>query len=335
MENKTENKKSRIFTWAMVVALVMFIMASCCGMLTSAGGDNSSIQFFPKKSEPDTPKYRLEDFKQEVSQLHSRHTQEVRELHAAFLREMDSSGNSSFQEAQNNIDSVMEHFTGFKNTAYLIYLRAYDMVSTDGGHLDQHIAQYLGPAIIQPCVAGNSAINETLNNFLHKLQEKDNAFNAEVAQKLNKFPAGSSDAAEGKKFIANLEKINRQITELVEKKLWLTLGIAIDAVLYKQLIAALIRVAGSTIAKLAGSTMIAIADGPLPIGDIIAVLGVAWCAWDIYQVQKELPGELRSTIEQAITQYQRQSRETALNTAQEALDMCLNSSENAVAMIVR
>ena len=328
MENKTENKKSRIFTWAMVIALVMFIMASCCGMLTSVWGDN----FFKKESEP---KYRLEDFKQEVSQLHNKHAQEIRELHSDFLREIESAGNSSFQEAQNNIDSVMEHFTEFKNTAYLIYLRAYDMISTEGGHLDQHIAQHLGPSIIKPCVAGNEAINETLKNFLHKLRAKDNAFNAEIAQKLNKLPAGSSDVVEGKNFNASLKKVNEQITNLIETKIWLTLGIAIETVIYKKLIAALVRVAGTTIAKLVGSATLVVADGPLPIGDILAVLGVAWCAWDIYQVQKVLPDELRSTITQAITQYQRQSRETALKTAQEALDMCLNSSDKAVETMMR
>ena len=295
----------------------------------SFGGKTENVDVRPEKI------YKSEDFKREISALYDKHAQEIRELDATFLRDMADAGAASFQEARNNIDSTVEHFTGFKNTAYMIYLRAYDLVSKEDGHLDKYIAQKLAPSIIRPCTAGSAAIHEILKNYLHNLQAKNNAFNAEIAQKLNQIPAGSKEADEAKKFAADMEKISKDITTLVEKKIWLSIGIAIDAVFCKELAAALINVAGKIIGRVVTNVAITIADGPLPIGDIIAVLGMAWCAWDIYQVQKVLPDKLRNSIRQAIDKCESEARNSAYDIARNARKICLNSSRQAVEALAR
>ena len=110
IENKTANRKSRIFAWAMIIALAMFIAASLWGMgFISFGGKTGDV--------PPGKIYKPEDFKREISALYDKHAQELRELEATFLRDMADAGSASFQEARNNVDSTVEHFTGFNNTA--------------------------------------------------------------------------------------------------------------------------------------------------------------------------------------------------------------------------
>ena len=321
MENtaKKTNKKSKLFTLAMVVALAAFIMASCGGTISG---------WFKGESRSN---YKLEDFKKEVNVLHEKYDRETQALYDDFRRKMEYAGNQNFQQAESNIDSVMEHFTGFKATGYLVYLMAYDKVA-GSEHTHKYISNHMGQAIITPCVSGNQDIQEALKDFLHRLQEKSNAFHAELARKFNKLPAGSA-SLEGRKFVANLEKIDAQITEMVIRKAWLSIGLVIEAACYKNIVRILWTIAGKVALKAAGSITISILDGPLPIGDIIAVAGLAWCAWDIYQVEKVLPGELRTHIRQAITEYQRDSREAALNVAAEALEVGSISAKNAAAEV--
>ena len=42
------------------------------------------------------------------------------------------------------------------------------------------------------------------------------------------------------------------------------------------------------------------ADGPLPIGDIIAVGGFAWTAWDIHHMTKKMPKEMQKGLTEAV-----------------------------------
>lgn len=320
-ENAGKNKKSLITMLALTVALVAFIAASC--------GDTVSGWF---KGDKASSTYKLEDFKKKVTDLHREHNREITELHEVFLRDIENAGCADFRQAHNNIETTMEQFTGFKNTAYLIYLMAYDKV-TSGNSAHDYISGHLGPSIISPCLDGNEAIRETLMDFLHKLQEKNNVFHAELIQKLNKLPSGSSEAIEGENFIRNLEGVDTSINNMVSGKGWFVVGAVFEAIVIKGTIHSLKAVGGKVIAKFAGSTAAAVVDGPLPFGDILAVGGFAWCAYDIYHVQKVLPGKLRSALRKSITDYDVESRTAARKVAEEALSMCESSANKIVAEI--
>ena len=325
MGNTKNNKYSWIFTLAMAVALGAFIMSSC---------GSSTLKFFNahlKKVSP-APQYSLEDFKRETTALHNQYNREIKELHTDFVHQMETTGLQSFQEAENNIDAVMKNFTGYKTTAYMIYLMAYDKITSEK-NTQKYIEKYLGPAIIAPCVAGNQAIQNTLEIFLHKLQEKDNAFKAAIAQKLNQLPENCNAADEGRNFISNLTKVNENITDLIKSKMWLSAGLAIEAAFFRQTLQALMNISGKIVTKLSVSLAGAIADGPLPIGDCLAVIGVVWSSYDIYRVANILPKKLRTSIQKSITDYARESRENALKTAEQALEMYIKSSENAIAQV--
>lgn len=53
---------------------------------------------------------------------------------------------------------------------------------------------------------------------------------------------------------------------------------------------------GKQVAKVAGSAVAAAADGPLPIGDILAIAGLIWTGYDVYASQKDFEKDLRTSL---------------------------------------
>jgi len=57
-----------------------------------------------------------------------------------------------------------------------------------------------------------------------------------------------------------------------------------------------LRMFGKQAAKVAGSAAVAAADGPLPIGDILAVVVLIWTGYDVIASQKEFEKDLRTSL---------------------------------------
>jgi hypothetical protein len=53
-------------------------------------------------------------------------------------------------------------------------------------------------------------------------------------------------------------------------------------------------------AKATASAAAPAADGPLPFGDVIAVAGLAWTAYDIYELTRTMPRKLQTALAQSI-----------------------------------
>ena len=59
------------------------------------------------------------------------------------------------------------------------------------------------------------------------------------------------------------------------------------------------------------------ADGPLPIGDIIAVGGAIWTACDIYDLVDVLPKEIENSLKGTVDSLQAQTVEAVSNAAKQ------------------
>jgi hypothetical protein len=71
------------------------------------------------------------------------------------------------------------------------------------------------------------------------------------------------------------------------------------------------RMFGKPVATTAASMTAAVADGPLPIGDVLAIGGMAWTAYDIHSTRqgfgKEMSISLRNLVEETATDVHKQS----------------------------
>ena len=107
---------------------------------------------------------------------------------------------------------------------------------------------------------------------------------------------------------AAVDMANEVALDNLSRQLYATAGLAIEAVFIKATINSCIHVICVCAPRLAASWGIAgacaLADGPIPIGDIIgitiAVGGTLWCVWDICQAFRALPAELTVSLQNAV-----------------------------------
>lgn len=58
-------------------------------------------------------------------------------------------------------------------------------------------------------------------------------------------------------------------------------------------------------ATAAGSAVVAAADGPVPVGDVVAVVGGLWTAYDIYATQKSFEKDMKTSLSNSIFEMKR------------------------------
>ena len=123
--------------------------------------------------------------------------------------------------------------------------------------------------------------------------------------------AFNTDAAVGMTEEAALDSLSRQ--------LYASAGLAVEAVCIKATLNSCAKVLAHFAPKLASSWGMlgtcAVADGPLPIGDVVgaglAIGCTAWCCNDIRKAYKALPGELSAALKTAISATIAQCRQEA------------------------
>ena len=122
----------------------------------------------------------------------------------------------------------------------------------------------------------------------------------------------------------NPASFQQHITELnsdaVVASAYAASGLMLEAVFLKSTVKAFTSVLGAISSRLAAaygtSAVCAVADGPFPIGDTIAVLlatgSTAWCAYDLWQAKVQLHSELTAVLLQSIDNCREASRKVAL-----------------------
>jgi hypothetical protein len=77
----------------------------------------------------------------------------------------------------------------------------------------------------------------------------------------------------------------------------------------RSLIGKIAQLAASIFAKpaatAAGSALVAAADGPLPVGDVIAVLGGVWTGYEVYATRRQFEQEVKASLTNALPEMKR------------------------------
>jgi len=176
-----------------------------------------------------------------------------------------------FSQVENNVPSVVNELSGMGNLSRLCWLMACDKLSGTQ-LLQKHLESVLESPIIQPCREGVRIYGFDFDSAV---------------------------------FQANAEAI---CSNYAIASIYAVSGLALEALFLKTTIASFHRILGSIVARFATTLSIsgacAIIDGPLPLGDAIGVAfgvgGTAWCAYNLWRCQKELPIELTAVLHQMI-----------------------------------
>ena len=100
--------------------------------------------------------------------------------------------------------------------------------------------------------------------------------------------------------------------------------VAIEAACIKTTVGAVqnlaLRFGGKAIGKGAAFAIAPAADGPFPFGDVIAVFGAAWTAYDVYDLVDVLPGEIEKSLKGTVQNLQMQTLEAVSDAVRQTRD---------------
>lgn len=265
-------------------------------------------------------------FQSRVRELRERHDARNRELFDRFRREAAAAGEADYRRALGNVDGAVARFGDFATCGKLLWAMADDRMR-GGNSASVLIAGVLGETVVSPCAAAARSSAELLNNFTHRLQENDNLLRAEVAlglEDLHRDAAGTSVAA--RRFLADLGGVSTGAGELAAETALASLGTAFELLLLRQTAAAAVKLTGKSAAKLGISAAAPFADGPLPVGDVIALVGFGWSVYDICRIKKVLPGRMAEALRSAIEEFRNGTRRELLDAGRRALAAAERSS---------
>ena len=275
-----------------------------------------------------SPKVQVEKMvlKYEIHRETKRYLDRNQRLLAELEKKIAQAGSGNFDQARKNIPAVTRQFSSITWNGKLCYKMAKDKLCKSSD-TQAALNAVLQPRIIRHCENGNLAVRNELENFLLKLAENENQFHANLAQ-----ITGESKYYEGKdlarqQFLMDCHKFSERVRNDAVSRSVTILSAGLELILLRSTIQMVSRVFGHIVARLAatGATaaVCAAADGPLPIGDTIgAVLcigGLAWCAYDLYDITKVMPKRVRSSLEKMVADYQVNCRKQALDFARKTV----------------
>ncbi|MGN0879214.1 MAG: hypothetical protein ACI4WT_07145 [Oligosphaeraceae bacterium] len=331
MEQPMEGKAgSGRRAWLTVTGLTLGLACMVAGSLTwrsaepAAAVSASSSVAAVEEREPDDPaaaqrrQATIERLQQMVREQVKAAERRDAQTGQDTLRQSEAAIDRHFNEARGNVEMVVDHFTSFKVCTKLSWKLAKDKICDDSHEVQDAIQPIVEPNISRPCMAGYGEASHQLRLCQQKLQASGNQLSSDLIQQVGAMQGDDSlDSKALGDFYDNLEKVNSVVMKQATTTMGLAVGTAIDVACIQGTIATIKVVvgwiAGRMVSSAGTATVMAAADGPLPIGDIVAagflVASTAWAGYDLYQVTYKLPEQMRTELISTIEGARREAKE--------------------------
>ncbi len=204
---------------------------------------------------------------------------------------------------QATASAASKEAAGYRSCCAIVYYLAWDKVKKDTrteAYLDSEIKPITDPAI--------NALASDINAAVDRLNADLRRSTLLLAKDLAAL-GPTEDRASVNVDLQNLDKADLDATlkNLGFNAVGVGVAVVFDIVEIRRIIRGSViigkkiaTIAARLFAKAVGkATVVAVApaaDGPLPIGDTIAVIGAMWTTWDIYSGQKEFERELNTSL---------------------------------------
>ena len=234
---------------------------------------------------------------------------------------------------------------GFKSCVALSYKMAYDKIKGTK-KVEDAISPIVQTNIVDYIERAFDVYAKWTGDFQKEMIIEERALAADLALACNGFENEvlilSSNSVQniGKA----IEKFKGDIQEHAFEAVISTVGLATEMVVIKTSYATikksvihLSKVALASVVKKIGTIAatdgaVSVADGPLPIGEFVATIftigGLAWTAYDIYNVTKTMPEEMEQKLKSTIAETRAALISAAKNNLQKACEESCSSAEN-------
>ena len=315
----TEKKPPRRSRLTIVLALLFIILAFFSGLMS-----HRIKSLLPRFAPPasDSASIRIDyaseirRYNDEVSAALDRHLAALDKIAEDFEQQLRTTVPARFDEARAAIPEIRESFAGVKTMGAIVKDGAFDKVN-GGDRLQNRFNAMLEKPFMQPCARAGESLIADYDTFAARMNAEDAAFREELASAHGKLPDSVRVAFPIETLRTNMAQTYEALKVMPLKAgLLVAADLAIEPAI-KAVRNLVLKFGGKTIAKGAASAVAPVADGPLPVGDVIAIGGFIWTGIDIVNLTKVLPNEIGKSLNETVDTLQAQTIDAASKAARE------------------
>ncbi len=266
-------------------------------------------------------------YRKEVEEVLADYSKDIQLASVKFEHNL-SQGRAAFTAVRSNIPKAVAPYKGFKKNCKLVKAVATDKIKkTDKtGELVRN--DFMGPVFTPALSAAGQlyGINATYRNDLEAARQRASQRLVIAARHLPGLPSALPvEDALTRRTAAVSAGCAKALGAAASAATGVGVAAGFEALFISQTVRAIGNLCVKSSAKAAGkaavSTAAPAADGPLPIGDIIAVAGFAWTAYDIYHMTKKMPKEMQKGLTEAVDKIEADSVAEVRGNARKAKDI--------------
>lgn len=242
----------------------------------------------------------------EIKRFRADYVAELDRAQDEFNSSIESVARSRFGQVYDMVPSVANRFGALSRCAGLVKCLAVDKVK-GGNSTEISVNEELEKDFYVALYAARDAVVECVERYAALMEKARSQY--DVALKgLGAIAEFSDDARYNAVLAAASQKIDISKTELRIGQNAAAAAAALELIFARQTASMVATVLGKIAAREAAAAMVgggaAVADGPLPIGDIIGgvfFLGsTAWSGYEVYKATKVLPARLSESMRDAV-----------------------------------
>lgn len=268
-------------------------------------------------------------YRADVDAATKRHMARLRTMHADFDRGLRERAPARFQKARTAIPRIRSSLVGFKSCSRIVADATKDKMDK-GDRLSRRFSRMLDKPFLRPCANAATGIAADTETFIKRLDAESAAFREQLASACAGLPPAVQDSVPVETFRKDVAKIESQLHNYARNAVWTTVAVGAEAVFVRSTIAAcrdlVLLAGGKAIAKASASSAAPLVDGPAIIGDIVAVGGFAWTAYDVYKLQKKLPDAFAKSLRGTVDRLEHDTLAEARRLSQLALERHLDAA---------
>ena len=287
----------------LIIVIAGFLFLTIIGMwrIARSGSLDSNR---PPVGQGNTTRHEVQvaERAKKITQLQTDYAAAIDRHYAAFVSEVESVATAKFNNVRNGIPSVVDKFGTFTRCKDLLMTLVRDKVD-NGDRTADSLKHDLEANFYRGLYDAHDKVNACLVSFLKNAEVERRSFRHELEVELDSIELPGDEVFSG--LLADGgERIEKCKRELAEGQIVAAISALIEATCIRATISTVAKILGKTAARMTGSIAFGagavVADGPIPIGDVVggvAVLGsTCWTAYDIWQATKVLPKELGKAL---------------------------------------
>lgn len=259
-----------------------------------------------------------------MEKLKAGYLKSVERHYADFSNRVEEVAKVEFAKVRSGVPALTEKFGTLARCTDLFKDAVADRIK-GGDRVGERIRRDLEEDYYRGLYGARDKVVACLEDLVLDLDSAGKTYRLSVESELasERLPG---DARYGKFLVECSERIDAKKTELETAQNIAAVSVAIEAMLIRQTVSTVTKTIGKTAARqaatMAAGVGAAVVDGPLPVGDVIAVVSVvgctAWTGYDVWNATKVLPGELRRTLTEVTDESERKCLGEVLACGQKA-----------------